>query len=330
MKQKFFLSMALMTLSLFSSLKVNAVEFQKGYMLNDSGADIGLELICMLPHVDEECEKTIAQLTFGTAEPLEKALKHYADGYQKSRFDAKPRRTIWVTLREAFYNEKTGMLCVSYFKLDKQHLANISKEIYLTYDLKNHKVVELKDLITPALQNHLVSQGVEVDGVTNIFTFGHLYTAKTPQNEVKMTPYKLYKYMTDYALQLVEMDRETLARIEAGGNNAEDPNKVYDVVDKKPEFPGGTENLMAYLSSKLKYPEDIQKQNIHGRVICSFVVGKDGSISNAQILKSVHPVLDREVLRVVNGMPNWQPGMLGGFPVYVRYTLPVTFRRPEL
>lgn len=103
-------------------------------------------------------------------------------------------------------------------------------------------------------------------------------------------------------------------------------NKVFDVVEQMPSFPGGTGALMQYLSSHIKYPAVAEENGIQGRVICTFVVGKDGSISNVQVMKSVDPSLDKEAIRVVKSMPNWIPGKQNGSAVNVKYTLPVTFR----
>lgn len=102
--------------------------------------------------------------------------------------------------------------------------------------------------------------------------------------------------------------------------------KVYDVVEQMPTYPGGMNALMKYLSSNIKYPEEAEENGIQGRVICTFVVERDGSISDVKVNKSVDPLLDKESIRVVSSMPNWIPGKLNGSAVRVKYTLPITFR----
>ena len=82
---------------------------------------------------------------------------------------------------------------------------------------------------------------------------------------------------------------------------------------------------MEYLTKNVKYPEEAHKKGVQGRVIASFVVEEDGSITNANIAKSVDPLLDAEALRVVNAMPNWTPGMQRGKAVRVKYTIPINF-----
>ena len=104
------------------------------------------------------------------------------------------------------------------------------------------------------------------------------------------------------------------------------PNKVYDVVEQMPQYPGGTGKLFEYLAKSVRYPKEAENAGTQGRVIATFVVEKDGSISNAKVVKSIDPALDAEALRVVNGMPNWNPGMQNGEPVRVKYTVPITFR----
>lgn len=106
----------------------------------------------------------------------------------------------------------------------------------------------------------------------------------------------------------------------------EEENKVFDVVEQMPSFPGGNAALMNYLSNNIKYPVIAEENGIQGRVIVQFVVGKDGHISDVRVAKSVDPSLDKEAVRVVKGMPKWIPGKQNGQAVTVRYTLPVTFR----
>ena len=84
--------------------------------------------------------------------------------------------------------------------------------------------------------------------------------------------------------------------------------------------------LLQYLAKSIKYPVIAQENGIQGRVSCSFVVNKDGSIVDAEVIRGVDPSLDKEALRVINSMPKWSPGKQRGKPVRVKYTVPVTFR----
>ena len=102
--------------------------------------------------------------------------------------------------------------------------------------------------------------------------------------------------------------------------------KVYDVVEQMPSFPGGMPALMSWLSQNVKYPEIAVKNGIQGRVIVQFVVEKDGSVTNVHVAHPVDPSLDKEAARVIKAMPKWEPGKQKGSPVRVKYTVPVTFK----
>jgi TonB family protein len=102
--------------------------------------------------------------------------------------------------------------------------------------------------------------------------------------------------------------------------------KVFDVVENMPEFPGGMAAMMQFLSENVCYPEAAEKAGTQGRVIATFIVEKDGSITNIKIVKSVSKELDAEAKRVIEAMPNWKPGKQNGEPVRVKYTIPITFR----
>ena len=106
----------------------------------------------------------------------------------------------------------------------------------------------------------------------------------------------------------------------------EDEDQIFQVVEEEASFPGGMAELMKFLHKNIKYPSICQEQGIQGRVIVQFVVEKDGSITDVQVIKAINPYLDKEAVRVVSTMPKWSPGKQRGKPVRVRFTLPVTFR----
>jgi len=103
-------------------------------------------------------------------------------------------------------------------------------------------------------------------------------------------------------------------------------NKVFDVVEQMPSFPGGMGALMSWLGQNIKYPVIAAENGVQGRVIVQFVVEKDGSITDVKVAKSVDPSLDKEAARVVKAMPHWIPGKQNGSAVRVKYTVPVTFK----
>lgn len=106
----------------------------------------------------------------------------------------------------------------------------------------------------------------------------------------------------------------------------EEENKVFDIVEQQPLFPGGRAALMKYLSENTKYPVVAQENGVQGRVTVQFVVEKDGSISDVHVLRGVDPSLDKEAVRVVKSMPRWTPGKQNGITVRVNYRVPVLFR----
>lgn len=103
-------------------------------------------------------------------------------------------------------------------------------------------------------------------------------------------------------------------------------NKVFDVVEQMPSFPGGPSALMKYLSENVKYPVVAQENGVQGRVVVSFVVEKDGHITDVKVVRSVDPSLDKEAARVVRSMPSWIPGKQNGSAVRVKYNVPVSFK----
>ncbi len=103
-------------------------------------------------------------------------------------------------------------------------------------------------------------------------------------------------------------------------------NKVFEAVEQMPSFPGGDAALMRYLSDNINYPAVAAENGVQGRVVLSFIVERDGHITDVNILRSVDPSLDREAIRVVKSMPRWIPGKQNGQSVRVKYKLPVTFR----
>ena len=103
-------------------------------------------------------------------------------------------------------------------------------------------------------------------------------------------------------------------------------NKVFTTVEQMPSFPGGDAALMNWLRNNVRYPAVAEENGIQGRVVVSFVVERNGSITDVQVVKSVDPSLDKEASRVVKSMPNWIPGKQNGSAVRVKYNVPVTFR----
>lgn len=105
-------------------------------------------------------------------------------------------------------------------------------------------------------------------------------------------------------------------------------DKIVDMskLDKQPEFPGGLNSLMKFLSENITYPTKCAEKEIQGRVLVRFTVFKDGTVGNIEVLRSVHPLLDAEAKRLVSLLPKWTPGELNGQPVNVWFLLPINFK----
>ncbi len=105
-----------------------------------------------------------------------------------------------------------------------------------------------------------------------------------------------------------------------------DPPISFRVVEQLPEFPGGASAFILWLTRTLQYPSAAQAQNIQGKVVVSFIVNKDGSIADVKLEKPLHPLLDREALRVIRMMPKWKPGLQNNQPCRTMVAVPVVFK----
>ena len=107
---------------------------------------------------------------------------------------------------------------------------------------------------------------------------------------------------------------------------APDADDIFVVVEEQPYFPGGNAAMLEFMSTHIKYPVEAQQNGVQGRVICNFVVRKDGSLTDINVVRSVDPLLDAEAVRLIGEMPKWVPGKQRGQVVNVRFTLPIVFR----
>ena len=127
--------------------------------------------------------------------------------------------------------------------------------------------------------------------------------------------------------QAVEIKYTAPVAVQEEEEEEPEEQEIFQVVEQMPEYPdGGMAGLMKYLSGAIRYPAIAAENGVQGRVTVQFVVNRDGSIVDAQVVRGVDPYLDKEALRVINSMPKWKPGMQRGKPVRVRYTVPVNFR----
>ena len=132
--------------------------------------------------------------------------------------------------------------------------------------------------------------------------------------------------VVDNPRQEIRSAEETAAAEEPATQPAEEEPYHIALVEQRPTFPGGEAEMYRWLAEHIVYPPEAAEEGVSGRVVVELLIDKDGSITNARIVRSKHPALDTEALRLVNAMPRWNPGRISGAPVKVTYLLPITFR----
>ena len=194
----------------------------------------------------------------------------------------------------------------------------------VTYDIIQKRILQLEDIV-----NATVADSIRTDAgkaFLNIeFTMVGVNISYKKQQEQKTVNVFYNKDSHKFAPGFSETLDAIKKKMKEGAQNIDD-SKVFDVVEDMPSFPGGHDALFKFISEKLRYPKQAEEHGIQGRVICNFIVEKDGSISNIKVQKSVNPHLDAEAVRVLRLMPKWKPGHQNYTPVRVMYTVPVSFR----
>ena len=189
-----------------------------------------------------------------------------------------------------------------------------------------------------AYQYHLlaVAYRTNVATITNNFNVLPLKKRIKMMNKQTSNPLARFKYLlfVPLAVALLAMNstamranvQKKVVKTTKTTKKADASNKVYEVVEQMPTFPGGDAALMKYLAENIKYPVSAQKAKEQGRVVVQFIVEKDGTVTGVKTVRSVTPALDAEAVRVIKAMPKWTPGKQGGQLVRVRYNVPVSFK----
>ena len=146
------------------------------------------------------------------------------------------------------------------------------------------------------------------------------------KNEIKTQEEKYSSEAQSDAKKRNQVTEEVKVAFEPKAKPKNDQTVNMACVEQKATFPGGDAALYKWLSTQINYPADAAEAGITGRVIVSFVIEKDGSISNARVVRSIHPSLDAEAIRIVKTMPKWIPGKNNGQPVRVEYIMPISFK----
>ena len=190
-----------------------------------------------------------------------------------------------------------------------------------------------------SIENYIAAQNAAIEADVELASLAEKKEAKVEKkDEPEVEKVEIERVKSSVAFTVPEIKKDSEVK-EAGGEvlkakeviaEPEPPkveeSKVFDVVEEMPQFPGGPSALFEYLSKNIKYPVVAEENGVQGRVIVTFVVERDGSITDVKVVKSVDPSLDKEAQRVVKSMPHWIPGKQNGSAVRVKYTVPVTFR----
>ena len=189
-----------------------------------------------------------------------------------------------------------------------------------------------------AYQYHLlaVAYRKNVATITNNFNVLPLKKRIKMMNKQTSNPLARFKYLlfVPLAIALLAMNSTTIranvqkkvVKTTKATKKTSANDKVYEVCEQMPTFPGGDAALMKYLAENIKYPVSAQKAKEQGRVVVQFIVEKDGTVTGVKTVRSVTPALDAEAVRVIKAMPKWTPGKQGGQPVRVNHNVPVSFR----
>jgi len=206
--------------------------------------------------------------------------------------------------------------------INKFNVSPLKKRITMMNHQKTKKAGILKySLIVPmALALVLSSNAETLVNKTRNFIAQKEVVDKTDTNE-KIMPATGTDSKTN-ELKVMETSADSQSQNSKQVIEKSDKDRIYTVVEKMPEYPGGTKKLLSYLISNINYPEEAKKNGLQGKVIVRFVVDQFGKAGEAQIVRGVSTEIDNEVIRVVNSMPTWTPGEQNGGKVAVYYTLP--------
>ena len=204
---------------------------------------------------------------------------------------------------------------------------DIGRIVGLTSDDKPKAPYHFHQLEFPVGQIFIDHREATLDEVINYEKLGLEWEGMVhnPNNPTAEWNYKDKDGILVFRMKKVEAEKKNTV-VSVDTPEPSEADGAFDVVEKMPEFPGGVGEMMKFLSMNVKYPEAAAKKGTQGRVIASFIVEKDGSISGAKVVKNVSEELDAEALRVINAMPKWTPGMQKGQAVRVKYTIPISFR----
>ena len=209
-------------------------------------------------------------------------------------------------------------------RADSPKRHNVAMVIVLIIALVGFSLPTLIKMATPK----------QKEVMTEVTTLSQLEEPEVKQEEMKRVepvapPPPALKSSIKFTAPVIKKDEEVHEddEIKSQVTQAEPAEEqVFDMVEQMPTFPGGTTELMKYIGEHLKYPPIAAENGTQGKVICRFVIGKDGQVRDVTIARSLDPYCDKEAIRVIKSMPKWIPGKQNGKAVAVNFTVPIVFK----
>ena len=254
---------------------------------------------------------------------VEKDLDTAKDLFMKSiSFEKKSQP--YYELAKLYYEESKYELAIRFYE---ETCMCSSVDIYTGFDggkewiekaIKEKKFFNYREDVTAKIDGVETFIVIDEYKTSAILQLGLMYLDGVG---VEMDKNKAVEFISKAAYRGSEEAKAKLKELGFPDNNGE----IYQRVEVMPEFPGGMDMLLEYLSRNIKYPKIALDQGIQGKVVVEFIVNKDGSIVDPKVVRSLHPLCDAEAIRVIKAMPKWKPGKVNGEPVRVKYSMQISF-----
>lgn len=225
---------------------------------------------------------------------------------------------IWRTKYLVFIPLAALLMVLSNMETIARLTARLAREVTAPNGVVDVKAKLVDDSGRPLPSASVVVKGGSTGTVTDLD--GNFELSTKPNSTLQLSsPGKK-------TVEVVAADVKPGSSVSLSAPERKQHEQVFTVVERMPQYPGGDGELLKYIAKNIRYPKESQEKGEQGRVICAFVVGPDGSISDPEVLRGVAPLLDEEAVRVILSMPKWAPGQQRGKAVAVKYTVPITFR----
>ena len=296
------------------------------------------------PELEKICSKFLFEDSVSTTlqEATEKYTAKISGGKQNVNYNYTTPDVVHTFSMDIIANMPGK--CASYFlnKMVKDEQSDVNKSAKdqwnLAYDFRHNKLLSIDDIMIPEAAEKIKEKAggkkIHLLVSTISMVWGYLQEGNLKYFELRYADspgiysdsFKDLVGRASFDSNMSRQSQNVIQNDQSGSSSTSIEGKVFDTVEQMPSFPGGQAALFQWLSSNLKYPVVAEDNGVQGRVIVTFVVERDGSITDVKVVKSVDPSLDKEAVRLVKSMPKWIPGKQKGEAVRVKYTVPVTFR----